>query len=477
MSLNKFIGVGTGKIMGLQIGAASMDCENFACSGTLDMSNGTDLNAHNLTVDNDLKVNGAAFLGGVDYNTPDIGIANYSLHTDGLGLAFWAPDDTGSGDITYNGAPPTVAGQLCRFSTVDGSSADQSAITDDGLTLDLNGQDIGNVGNVDGVDVGTFKDNYDANIDQAVKSTSSPLFENLDVNTLLSVDTVNEKTLDNGVAIDGVILKDGLVDGVDVVQLETDFQALDDDYTLNIDQAVKVASNPTFNSLILNGNFTCNQILNINSIGAASGLMTFSNDGDIQWYLTNDQGNDDIRFGEKTADNPVLTLTQDGVGSGQVVVGNFATNTEYKLPKTSSGVADQSVMVYNSSNREMEFKVQSGFMLGFGGNLNNVPARAEAWGDANLSTNDTPGADNSMVAPIDCKLLAISYNTTNGDNTTTVDILNGVTIVWNFNLVGASGVEDTIDNPSLLFSKGDKLTVRVTGGTAPGQSNFSVYMK
>jgi len=224
MSLNKFIGVGTGKIMGLQIGAASMDCENFACSGTLDMSNGTDLNAHNLTVDNDLKVNGAAFLGGVNYNTPDIGIANYSLHTDGLGLAFWAPDDTGSGDITYNGAPPTVAGQLCRFSTVDGSSADQSAITDDGLTLDLNGQDIGNVGNVDGVDVGTFKDNYDANIDQAVKSTSSPLFENLDVNTLLSVDTVNEKTLDNGVAIDGVILKDGLVDGVDVVQLETDFQ-------------------------------------------------------------------------------------------------------------------------------------------------------------------------------------------------------------------------------------------------------------
>jgi len=103
----------------------------------------------NLDILGNLNVTGTTNINGNNYSTPDTGQPNYSLHTDGAGATFWAPDDTGSGGITYNGVAPTVAGQLSRFSGVDGLTVDQSAITDNGVDLNLNNQSLTNVTNIE----------------------------------------------------------------------------------------------------------------------------------------------------------------------------------------------------------------------------------------------------------------------------------------------------------------------------------------
>ena len=153
----------------------NIECKTINCNN-MNMPNGGDLDAHNITVDGVLTCNDSAILGGVDYNTPDIGQPNYSLHTDGAGVAFWAPDDTGTSDISYSGTPPTVAGQLSRFSSTTGGNVDQSAIIDDGLNLNLNNQNISNVNLVDGVDISAFKTDYDNKVNQDVKILSNPTF-------------------------------------------------------------------------------------------------------------------------------------------------------------------------------------------------------------------------------------------------------------------------------------------------------------
>lgn len=139
----------------------------------------------------DLTVTGDLVAAGNNYSTPDLGLPNYSLHTDGAGNTFWAPDDTGSGDVGYNGVAPTVAGQLSRFSGVDGLTIDQSAISDDGANLDLNNQNITNVNLVDGVDLAAFKSDYDSKVNQDVRSLASPAFTNLQAQEHIIYDPVD----------------------------------------------------------------------------------------------------------------------------------------------------------------------------------------------------------------------------------------------------------------------------------------------
>lgn len=148
-------------------------------AATLSVDGDTPAIMNNLDVLETLNVTGDLIANGNNYSTPDIGLPNYSLHTDGAGATFWAPDDTGSGDIGYNGIAPTVAGQLSRFSGVDGLTVDQSAITDDGTNLNLNNQNITNVNLVDGVDIPAFKLDYDNKVNQDVKLNSSPTFTDL----------------------------------------------------------------------------------------------------------------------------------------------------------------------------------------------------------------------------------------------------------------------------------------------------------
>lgn len=84
----------------------------------------------------------------LNYSTPDQGNLNYSLHTDGAGSTFWAPDDTGSADITYAGTLPVSIGQHIIFKTTNAKEVEQSAIIESGTSLDIGVLDIITTGNV-----------------------------------------------------------------------------------------------------------------------------------------------------------------------------------------------------------------------------------------------------------------------------------------------------------------------------------------
>lgn len=67
-------------------------------------------------------------------------------------------------------------------------------------------------GLVDGVDVSTIPTSLNGKVD----NTGDTMTGDLTLDTKLLTDTIDEKTGDTGVTVDGVLIKDGLVDGVDV---------------------------------------------------------------------------------------------------------------------------------------------------------------------------------------------------------------------------------------------------------------------
>lgn len=78
----------------------------------------------------------------------------------------------------------------------------------------------------DGVTFTTVNTGFGANdlhpMDQAVRTTDNVTFNNIDSTGIIKTDTINENVLNAGVTVDGVLIKDGLVDGVDVSALEAD---------------------------------------------------------------------------------------------------------------------------------------------------------------------------------------------------------------------------------------------------------------
>ena len=88
-------------------------------------------------------------------------------------------DNNSGGGITYNGLQPTIVGEMLKFSSTDGSSVNKSVMIETATNFNLGSLDIVNVGNVDGVDISTFKSDYDSKINQAVKTTSNPTFASL----------------------------------------------------------------------------------------------------------------------------------------------------------------------------------------------------------------------------------------------------------------------------------------------------------
>jgi hypothetical protein len=197
MSLNKFRDPQLGVNLGLEIGCKVLNCDEMNC-GQISMPPGADIDAHNVNVAGELTVDGLILIGGNDYATPDLGQPNYALHTDGAGSTFWAPDDTGSGEIVYSGVPPTIPGQLCVFDNTAGGLVKQSTILDDGATLDLNGHNMVNADVVGCNQLNTV---------------------DISITGDLNASVIGESILNMGVAVDGVLCKDGLVDGVDVAAL------------------------------------------------------------------------------------------------------------------------------------------------------------------------------------------------------------------------------------------------------------------
>jgi hypothetical protein len=228
MALNKFTDTNIKEWM-------KIGCQEFSCN-QLDMPNGTCVNAYDMCVQNDLKVDGITDIAGNNYATPDLGQPAYSLHTDGLGATYWDVDSAGSGDISYNGTPPTIPGQLLKFSGVDGKTAEQSTILDSDLLLkngavamtgdlDLGNYEIKNCTHLSGMEITPAEfivnprsvQSYNLNVQavlntNVIEPTSLPWvrIEECEIeDRKIRCDNVDEKTLNNGVNVDGVLLKDG----------------------------------------------------------------------------------------------------------------------------------------------------------------------------------------------------------------------------------------------------------------------------
>ena len=407
MSLNKLTATQKGLDLGLDIGCTTLECKSMIVD-TLTMPVGGDLDAHNITISNSLTVTAPATvdIGGNNYITPDLGQPNYSLHTDGAGSTFWSPDDTGSGDITYAGIPPTVVGQLVRFSSLDGKLANQSAIVDDGVTLDLAGQSIVNVSTVDGidlpildgivadntskindlatdklnrsgnqpmtgaldmggfaitnvgvvdtVDVSAFKSDYDAKVDQSVKALSSPGFISATLQGALYSDLIFETSPGLGVTVDGVLIKDGNVDGVDVSVLGATVATHTSDIASLSNSKLDKVSSIDLN--IVSG--LPRVILKDNvSIGGSNGCFALHDSSDTQiGCLKATAGVLELsRLGvpQISMDAAVTTLSNSVRINGLLTIGSGAAG--YDLPVDSTGASNEDILVYNAGTKALEF--------------------------------------------------------------------------------------------------------------------------
>ncbi len=113
--------------------------------------------------------------------------------------------------------------------------------------------------------------------DQDLDTTDNVTFNNIDSTGIIKTDTVDEKVLNAGVTVDTVLIKDGLVDGVNVSALQTDVDGFPDElknlttaeivqlenidtttistaqwvFVGGADQAVKTSDGVTFNSVTL----------------------------------------------------------------------------------------------------------------------------------------------------------------------------------------------------------------------------------
>lgn len=200
MSLNKFSNVQIGKDLKLKIG-----CELIECDAVVNPIGGL-LSGHDILARNRLEyLTGDTKL--VSLTTPDRGQADYSLHTDGLGSTFWAPDDTGSGDISYAGTFPAEVGRHLISSTSLGTSATESKLFEDATNLDVGALNITNVGTVDGEDVAALASQQGTNTTD-ISNNASAILDRVRLNgndLMTGTLQMNTNSITGVVNINGVV--------------------------------------------------------------------------------------------------------------------------------------------------------------------------------------------------------------------------------------------------------------------------------
>lgn len=144
---------------------------------------------------------------------------------------------------------------------------DDSGVTIDGCLI--------KDGLVDGVDVDELHTNFNAHVGASIDPHGTTLHQ-----TTLACSTINERVEDAGVTIDGLLIKDGEVDGVDVSQLNTNFNdhvstSVNPHGTTLTQSAIKCNSINPINSgetlivaglSLINANIYCGRIYCVNSV-------------------------------------------------------------------------------------------------------------------------------------------------------------------------------------------------------------------
>ena len=271
-------------------------------------------------------------------------------------------------------------------------------------------------------------DDYTANIDQEVKTTSNPTF-----NSVLT-DNITEKTLNNGVDVEGVVIKDGNVECSSLNGM--------------VISPTEFFINPR--SVLLN-NMNCQGVLNTNTIEPQSGPTVRIEEVEVE-----DRKIRCDNIDEKTLNNGVNienVLLKDGratFGSG---------GDTYNMPASSFGAGNNDVLVFNSTSKNFEFKSPVCYTLQFGGNINGLNDYAVPQGDPNLTTNSTLDATKELIMPYASSLATISYSTSSGDATSVLGIWKNGIKITTAALAGAQGVIN-LPTPISVFS-GDRITLSI----------------
>jgi len=79
---------------------------------------------------------------------------------------------------------------------------------------------------------------------------------------------------------------------------------------------------------------------------------------------------------------------------------------------------------------------------------------------------------NNFIAPIPLSGVSMSWDSTTGNNTTTLNIYKNGAATGNIILTGARGV---IPSLPVSFAVGDTCQIRYVGGTAPGNTQVTLY--
>jgi len=135
MSLRNLTSINNTKIF-----CGDFDCKNMTCEN-MNMPAGADLDAHNVSIDNDLLVKTQDGLNTIKYNTPNIGNAGDQLTIDALGNAYWANSAGPSGvsnpmsnDLDINNFDLLNVEKLENLNAPVGSEAQITLSTPNGIT-------------------------------------------------------------------------------------------------------------------------------------------------------------------------------------------------------------------------------------------------------------------------------------------------------------------------------------------------------
>ena len=156
---------------------------------------------------------------------------------------------------------------------------------------------------------------------------------------------------------------------------------------------------------------------------------------------------------------------------------NADTLEEFRLPIEKGNFND--VLVSNGDGTS-SFQAAGGggsgsidYTIGYGGaaGINNT-RYFRLWGENATPTDNSINPGNRGLINVATTLRKISYSTTDGDNTTEMNILKNDIVVDTFLLTGSQGIY----SPSIDFIAGDSVSICFDGvGSPPGQSNFIFF--